>query len=43
MLLEKLVEVIDTLGKWPTVAELKLYGRQHSGFPNHKTIRRLGK
>ena len=42
-LLEYLVGAVDDLGKWPTTAELKLYARQHPGFPSHNTIRRLGR
>ena len=41
-LLQEVVGVVADLGKWPTTAELKLYARQHPGFPSHNTIRRLG-
>jgi hypothetical protein len=40
--LRSLLEAIESLGKWPTYAELKLYGRTHSGFPSHNSFRRLG-
>ncbi len=41
-LLRSLVEAIDSLGKWPTSAELRLYGRSVADFPSHNTFRRLG-
>ena len=37
-LLKHLVRVIEDLGQWPTTAELKLYAREHPGFPSHNTL-----
>ena len=40
--IEKLIEVIRHYNKWPTSAELKLYGKEHYHFPSHNTINSLG-
>lgn len=41
-LLRSLLEVIESIDKWPTYAELRLHARAHPGFPNNKTFQRLG-
>lgn len=36
----QLAEACRKFGKMPTVAEMRMYGRQHPAFPNPKTIER---
>ncbi len=41
-LLQGLLEMIESLGKWPTDAERRLHARANPGFPSHNAFRRLG-
>ncbi len=42
LLLEKLVELISELDKFPTDAELRQKRRENPSFPSHSTMHRLG-
>jgi hypothetical protein len=37
-----LIPLIREKGRWPTIPEIRIYGREHSGFPAHNTIRARG-
>ena len=37
-----LIPLIREKGRWPTVAEMRIYGREHPGFPADTTVRNRG-
>jgi hypothetical protein len=37
-----LIPLIRKKGRWPTVPEMRIYSREHPGFPAHNTIRARG-
>jgi hypothetical protein len=37
-----LIPLIREKGRWPTVPEMRIYSREHHGFPSHNTIRARG-
>jgi hypothetical protein len=41
-LLGQLAALVRTLGRYPTVSEMRFRKREHTNFPNHKVLDRLG-
>lgn len=37
-----LIPLIREKGRWPTIPEMRIYSREHPGFPSHNTIRARG-